>query len=501
MYKIYLYDGLIYFIFLQDPITGIINSTILCARFCSTMRRPAVVHICLAFCSLLFLNFATQCLAFPKMGRREIALVHEKRGQAERIDTDDLENNSITSKYTPQPVVSEDPVREVVGPSATAFNEVSSVNKETLSTGAGLMPPHSPSVDTATEPLVPAGKEVLSKAMVNDLIPATSVNVDEKEELFSSANVQPIVEGTTEATQGLLKYVDNQLFATESQGVSLGHSPSSYVNTKKIITTNPRTEKFEADTEHRTTSFPIAEPTAGTESGSLMLDREKPSQVTADNTQAIATKNELATSEYKLSVEPETDSLLGAPEVTVSVSPAVPAASVVSDEWDDTKLESVSQIKTPELEDNTATGMGMSQTAQVTDSGMEGMEGMEGGELLTDAAHTALGLPEGETHTEAALLIAPGDGRSSAISEQSSFSPTSLMEDMKVSVVNLFQSTTDFIEPTKENDAMLFLETTDSISQYESEAYQPLGNTFKGKRKEEKQTLFNLECFNLVLFF
>ncbi|XP_006920203.1 uncharacterized protein C14orf37 homolog isoform X2 [Pteropus alecto] len=461
------------------------------------MTRTIVLHICLAFCGLLLLNIVTQCLAFPQVERREIAHVHEKRGQSERINTDDPENNSITSKSTPQPVVSEDPMRGLVGPSATSLNKVSPINKETHSMGGELMQFNSPDVDIATEPVVSAGEEVfgssqpertsperwLSKAMVTNPITATALIIDEKQETFSSTNTQPIVEGTTEATQVFLKYVDNQLFTTESQeGVSLGHSTSSFVNAKKKLTTNPRAEKFEAGTEQRTTSCAGTEPTAGTESGSLLSDREKPSRMRADNIQATVTKHRLANSEYTLSVELETDSLLGAPEVTVSVSTAVAASSVVSDEWDDTKLESVTK-----LGDNTEIQVRMetSQTTQVTENGVEGMEG---GEPLTEAAHRALGLSKGETHTGTALLIPHEDSRSSAFIKQSSFTPTTLMEDMKASVENLFQNTAGFLEPTKENNAMVFLETTVSISEYESETYQPLGNTFKDITTQEMTT-------------
>ncbi|XP_024587265.1 uncharacterized protein C14orf37 homolog isoform X2 [Neophocaena asiaeorientalis asiaeorientalis] len=454
------------------------------------MSRPVVPHIWLAFCSLLLLSFATQCLAFPNAERREIAPVHEEEGQSERLNTDDLENNSITSKYT---LVSEEPMIVLAGPSTMSLNKVFPSNKETPPIGAGLTQPDSPGVYTATEPVISAGEEVfgssqpermspesrLSKAMLtNPITPTASLNIDEKEESSRSTIIQPIVEGTTEATQGFLHYVDDQLFATENQaGVSLGHSPLSYVNAKKMLTTRPRTEKFEADPEHKTTSFPGAEPTAGAE----------PSQMTADNTQATATKHWLATSESTLSVEPETDSLLGAPEVTVSVTKAVPAVSVVSVEWDDTKLESVSQIKTPKLGDNTETQVRM-ETSQTTQATSNGMEGMKGGETLTEAADVALRLPEGEAHRGTALLIARGDERSSAFTDQSSFTPTSPVEDMKVSVENLVQNTADFMESTKENNAMLFLETTVSISEYESEVYQPLGNTFKGIITQEMTT-------------
>ncbi|KAG8511717.1 Armadillo-like helical domain-containing protein 4, partial [Galemys pyrenaicus] len=477
-----------------DLITGIVNSA---NQLSSTMSRPSVSHLCLAFCSLLVLNFASQCLAFPMVEGRKLARVHDEEGQSQRMDIDDLENNSITSEYTSQLVVTEDPMLVLMGPSAVPLNKVFSVNKETQPMEAGLMQPGSPGVYTATEP---AGEEVfgsshpertspknqLSKATLTIPVTATvGLNIDEKEEPFSSTHVHPVVEETTDATRGFLEYVNTQLFATESQeGVSLGRSPSSYVNTQEMLTTNPRTEKFEADTEYRTTSFLGAEPTVGTELGSLTPNREMPLQMTADNTQTSATKLWLATPEYTLSVKPETDSLLGAPEVTVSVSTTVPAASALSDEWDDTKLESVNQIKTTKLGYNTETQVGVetSWTAQVTDTRMEG------GEPLTEDEEGTQGLPERETHTETALLIVSGRERTSAFTDQSSFTPTSPMEDMKVSVVSLFQNTGDIVESTKESNTTFFSETTVSISEYESEAYQSLENTFKDIITQEMTT-------------
>ncbi|KAK2104260.1 Armadillo-like helical domain-containing protein 4, partial [Saguinus oedipus] len=411
------------------------------------------------------------------------------------MNTDDLENSSVTSKQTPQLEVSEDPVMVSAGPSATSLSKAFSLNKEAQLERAGLVQTDHPGVSTATESAVPAGEEVfgssqpegispesgLSKSMLTITITASaSLTIGEKQELLTSTNFQPIVEETTEAPKGFLKYMDNQSFTTESQeGVGLGHSPSlpssSYVNTKEMLTTNPRTEKFEADTDHRITYFPDAESTAGTEPGNLPPDKEKPLQMTSDNTQAASSRQPRTTSEYTLSVQPETDSLLGASEVTVSASTAVPATSALSGEWDDTKLESVSQIRTPKLRDNAETQVRMetSQTAQVSH------ESVEGGQSWTEAPEVVLGLPEGETHTGTALLIVHGNERSPAFTDQSSFTPTSLMEDMKVSVVNLLQSTGDFTESTKENDTLFFSETTVSVSEYELEADQLLGNTMK----------------------
>uniref|UniRef100_A0A8D2GPF9 Armadillo like helical domain containing 4 n=2 Tax=Urocitellus parryii TaxID=9999 RepID=A0A8D2GPF9_UROPR len=463
------------------------------AHFSFTMSRPIVLSIFLAFCSLLFLNFATQCLAFPKMERRELVHVRAEEWQPERMNTDDLENTSITPKQTPQLVFSEEDQMVVsTGPSAVPVKEVLLFNKETHPTGTGLQQTDSPGLSIVTEPVVPAGDQVfgssqpekmspesrLSKIMLTVPITETaSLNTGKKEEPFSSTSIQPIAEGTTEATPGFVKYVNHQLFATENQdGVSLGDSPSSLKNAKEMLTTNPRTEKFEADMDQRTTSFP------GAESGSLLLDGEKLLQKTDDHTQATATEHLLVTSEYALSVGSETDSLLGAPEVTESVSRAVPAASILSDEWDDTKLESVSQIRTPMLEDNTDTQVRMEPLQT------ESQEGMEEGQPLTEAAEVSPGLSEEETDMGTALLIAQGEKKSPTFIDQSSFTPIGLMEDSEVFSVRMFQNMGGFEESTKENSAMFLSETTVSISEYESEAYQLLGNALKDIVTQEMTT-------------
>ncbi|XP_062061037.1 armadillo-like helical domain-containing protein 4 [Lepus europaeus] len=440
------------------------------------MSKPIILHIYLACCSLLLLSFTTQCLAFPKIARREIAQVPAGKVQSEGMEADDLENSSVASQKTPRLTVSKDPMIASEGPSAaTPLHQIFSIHKETHPTEARLLQPNSPGVYIVTEPGIPAGAEVSGssqparvspgsrppKAMSPTAVTVTdSPKTDEKEEPWTS--IQATVERTPAATQGFLRDMVSQSLATESQG----HSPLSHV-----------TEELEADVDDRTTSFPSVESAASTEPGSLTPDREKPSQLTADNTQATATKSSLATSEDALSVEPDAANLPGARDVAVSVSTAVPAAFVSSDEWDDTKLESASQIRTPKLGDDTETqvGMGTSQTAQVSSGGLDRAY------AFTEATEGAQGLPERETHLG---TVAPGDERSPAFISPSSSTPTSLLEDTRASAVNLFPSAGDFMEPTQENDVTLFSETTVSVSEYESEAYQPLRNTLKDITQE-----------------
>ncbi|XP_021104870.1 uncharacterized protein C14orf37 homolog isoform X3 [Heterocephalus glaber] len=428
------------------------------------MSRSIVLHLCLAFGSFFFLNFAIQCLAFPK----------KEQEQPERISTDDLENSSVTPKPTPQLVSSEDARPASAEPSAMSLNEILLDNKETHPGGAGLLQSSSAGLYMASEPAVPTGEDMPGSSQPGGLsaeskpseptltiaLPAAaSLSTDGEEEPWSSTSSQPTVEGTTETTQSFLTYVVNQLFATENQEeVSLGHTPSSYMNTEEMITTSPRMEQLKAATEQRTTSFPGAESTTDTVPGSLLPNGEKPSQMTADDTQATGTKHLLvATSAYTLGFEPETYSLLEAPEITVSVSSAVPATSVLSEEWDDTKPGGGNQIRTPQPEGNPA------------------------------AAEVALGLPEGEAHVGTALEMSQGDEGLPASARLSSFAPTSLLEGTEFSM-SLFRGVGGVTDSTKGDSTAFLSETTESGSESQSEAYQLLGQALKDTITQEMTT-------------
>lgn len=427
------------------------------------MSRSIVLHLCLAFGSFLFLQFATRCLAFPK----------REQEQSERISTDDLESSLVTPKLTPQLVSSEDARTASAEPAAVSLNEILWSDKETHPTRAGLLWFSSAGLYIASEPAVLTGEDVLGSSQPEGLsaesksseapltIPlstAASLSTDGEEEPWSNTNSQLAAEGTTETTQGFLTHVDNQLFANESQeGVSLGHTPSFYMNTEEMLTTNPRTEKLEAATDQRTPSFPGAESTADTVPGNLLPKGENPSQMTADDTQATATKHLLvATSAYTVSFEPETDSFLGAPEITASVGSG-PATSVLGVEWDDTKLERGGRTRTTNPGDN------------------------------PEAAEVALGLPEGDAHVGTALQMSQRDEVSPASPRLRSSPPTSLPEGTEFSV-SLFQGTGGVTDSTKGDSAVFLSEATESGSESESEAYQPLGHALKDMTTQEMTT-------------
>ncbi|XP_060238170.1 armadillo-like helical domain-containing protein 4 isoform X2 [Meriones unguiculatus] len=444
--------------------------------FSSTMSRLTLLHICVAFCSVLFLSLATKCLAFPRVERREIAHAHAEKEQSQKMSTDDQGNLSFAPKYMPQQMSSQALMGQSAGPSVTPLNKVFSVNKETHLPRAGPLQPTSPDLYSSSEPVVSASEQEqglsqlervspehrLSEAMLTMAVSSPASLNPEEEESYSSSSPTPTVEGITDVTHNFLKYVDNQLFSTESQdAVSLGNSPSSYIYTKEMLTTNPRTEKAVADVAKRTTEFPGIDSTRDTEH-----DGERPSDMTADGALSTATKHLVEAPQNSLAIKSTAGSLPGKPKGTVSVSTAAPVSSVPSDEWDDTKFESVSQMRLPETEDNAETQV-RTEPPYRTYMSFEGTQG-------SPTSKEVPKVPGGETPLGTAPVTAVGGERSPVFTYQILFTPTRLTEDPKVSTVTLTAG--GFTASTQEDRAMLFSETAVSTSQYEFAASLAAGN-------------------------
>ncbi|KAK7804827.1 hypothetical protein U0070_001211 [Myodes glareolus] len=446
------------------------------------MSRPTLLPSSVPFCSVLFLTLATQCLSFPKVEKREMAHAYAQAEQSRKMKTGDRENISSAPEHMPQQTSFEASMVLSAEPSVMPLNKVFSVNKEHHLPGAGLLNPNVPDLHSSTEPEVSASEQGhgpsqlegmsseqrLSKALsVIAVSPPTSLN-PHQEGPQSSSSTQPIVEGITVVTRDFPKYVDNQLFATESQeAVSLGNTPSSYVNTKEMLTASPRTEKAERDAAKRTTAFPGVDSTADTEH-----DEERPSEESDDNVQTTAAAYLETTPEDVLNIDPTADSLLGDLKVTVSVSTAVPVSSVPRDEWDDTKFESVSQARTTDSGDRAETRV----RTKPPHGAHESFEGTEGSPTSTEVNKVA---PLGT-----ALVIALEQERSPVFAHQIPFSPTSLTEDPEVSTVKLLPSAEGFTASTLEDRTMLFSKTEVSTSQYESPTHQGVGDMLKDITQE-----------------
>ncbi|XP_028614451.1 armadillo-like helical domain-containing protein 4 isoform X2 [Grammomys surdaster] len=447
------------------------------------MSRPTLLPICVAFCSVLFHTWTPGCRAFPKVERRETVHAYAEKDQSQKMNTDDQENISFASKYMPQQMSSEAPMLLSAGPSVTPLHKVFSVNKESQLPGAELLHPTSPGIYSSSEPMVSTSEQghsssqlermspedSLSKAMFTVAVSSpASLNPDQGGP-YSNLSTQPLVEAVTDGTHSFLEYVDNQLFATESQEVvNLGNSPSSSINTKEP-------EKIRADAARIITAFPGVDSTRDTEP-----ERERPSEVTADYVQSTTTNYLVTVPKNVLTIEPTASSILGDPKVTVSVSTPGPVSSVFSEEWDDTKFESISRGRPPEPEANAET-----QVRIEPPHGTHGsFEGTEESTTSTEVTKVALGFSGGETALGTALETALGDERPSVFTPQISFPPTILAEDPEFSTMKLFSSAGGFTASTQGDRTQLSSGTTVSTSQYESVSQQEEGNVLKDITQE-----------------
>jgi hypothetical protein len=429
------------------------NCPLLHLFFPSTISRPTLIPTCVAFCSILFLTLATGCQAFPKV---ETAQEYAEKEQSQKMNTDDQENISFAPKYMLQQMSSEAPMVLSEGPSVIPLIKVFSVNKKSHLPGARLLHPTSPGVYSFSEPVVSASEQEhgpsqlermssehsLSKAMLTVAVSSpTSLNPDQ-EGPYNSLSTQPIVEAVTDVTCSSLEYLDDQLFTTKSQeAVSLGNSPSSSINTKEP-------EIIKADATTGTTVFPGADSTRDTEP-----DRERPSEMAADDVQSTTTKHLKTVPNNVLTTEPTASSILGDTKVTVSVSTAGPVSSTFSEEWDDTKFESISQGRPPEPGDNAGTQV----STKPPHGTYESFEGTEEIPPSTAVLKVAPGLLEGEPALGTALVTALGDERSPILTHQISFTPMSLAEDLEISTMKLFPSVGGFraSHPGEQDPALL----------------------------------------------
>ncbi|XP_031218495.1 LOW QUALITY PROTEIN: armadillo-like helical domain-containing protein 4, partial [Mastomys coucha] len=252
-------------------------------------------------------------------------------------------------------------------------------------------------------------------------------------------------------------------FATKSQeAVSLGSSPSSSINTKEP-------EKIKADAAMGTTAFPAVDSTRDTES-----DKERPSEMAGDDAQSTAIKYLVTVP--KNVIDPTAGSVLGNLKVTVSVSTPGPVSSVFSEEWDDTRLESISRGRPPEPGDNAETQVRTEPPHRIYES----FEATEESPTSTEVTKVAPGFPGGGT----ALVTTLGVERSPVLTHQISFTHTRLAEDPEVSTMKLFSSAGGFRASTQGDRTQLSSETAVSASQYEPLPQQAAGDVLKEGSQE-----------------
>ncbi|XP_020842119.1 armadillo-like helical domain-containing protein 4 isoform X1 [Phascolarctos cinereus] len=449
------------------------------------MSRPIELHICMALVNILLLS-VSQCLTFPKMGRREIAHIE---GQTERQNIDDLEKPG-PSKQTAQMALIEDSNIVLTELSGTSLNKGFTIIEETQLTGISNVFTRSQSTDdvyTPTESMASSDEggfnptqhnEDLSESRLTAAVTTVvSLNSNVKADVFSSSSSGPPVEKATEARQGFPRPLEDQFLETGSKADdSLEHSMTTQLNTEEMLTTNPRTGNSEITIERTTMASSVTNPTAEIGTGVLTSSTESPSQLTAYQAQATVTEHLLDSSDFP-SIESETDSMPGGVATAASAPTAalgIPAVSALNEDWDDTKLTSASRIGVSEPRGSAGT---IHVEAKAPQTLQPDIDDVKGGELLTDFADVVLGQVGERTHHGASPVMLHVEEKSVAFTDQGSFQFMNPKEDTKVTTISLFQNTRHPKLDGGEYDALFFPVTTVPITDSQSEAYYPLGNT------------------------
>ncbi|XP_044517968.1 armadillo-like helical domain-containing protein 4 [Gracilinanus agilis] len=454
------------------------------------MNRRIEPHICMILINILLLS-VSQCLAFPKMGRREIA---HTEGQIERRNVDDLEKPR-PSKQTAQMTVIEDSNIVLTKLSGTSLNNDGG---ETQLIGGSNVFTHSQSTDvyTPTESVASSdeggfnpgepNKDLSESRLTTVVTTVVSPKGNAKADFFSSSSNVPTVEEATEAGQGFPKHLNDQFLETESKADhTLEHSTTTQVNTEEMLTTNPRTGNLEITIDHTTTSSSMTNPTAEIGMGILTSSRDSPSQLTSDHPQATVTDHLLDPSEYFPSMESETDRMPGGMAMAASAPTAalgVPAASALNEDWDDTKLVSTSQKGASAPRDNAETIHVGAKDPQIL---QPDHDDVKGGEPLADFADAILGQVGERTHTGASPAMVNMEEKSVAFTDQSSFPLMNPKEDTKGTTISPLQNTRHPELDGREYDTLFFSVSTVPLTDSQSEAYYTVGNTLTDSIAQE----------------
>uniref|UniRef100_K7G192 Uncharacterized protein n=1 Tax=Pelodiscus sinensis TaxID=13735 RepID=K7G192_PELSI len=350
----------------QGSLPGIVKSARFRAHLSSNMSRSIGFHICMVICSILLYSTSLQCLSFQTL-KKDTGWVQQTalagNGLEDKsMSMQSLENNLRPSEQTAHVAVTEEPSGVSAEPSGTSLNKIFTAKGETQHTslsdnlfiGSKSLDVYTPvesMVATDESELSPTGpnKELsengLLKAMLTTAL--TTLNPDIEADVLSSTVIKTTVGGSTEAGHSFISDLDNYFFRTDAiegkkkadDGSDLSATPQ--LSYEERPTLHPRAQNSEVVSDYPTSPVILADQTAdsehGTPKGGSLLQLTAADALTAEQT--------FVSTDASLNLEAETDSRQGSLRVEASAVTVAPAVSVLSDDWDDTKLGAISQVR------------------------------------------------------------------------------------------------------------------------------------------------------------
>uniref|UniRef100_A0A452I9M4 Uncharacterized protein n=1 Tax=Gopherus agassizii TaxID=38772 RepID=A0A452I9M4_9SAUR len=334
------------------------------------MSRSIGFHICIVICSILLSSTSLQCLTFQKLGKDTVWVQQTALAgnglEDKRVSMQSLENNIGSSEQSTSVAVSEEPSGVLTEPSGTSLNKIFTAKGETQHTslsdnlfiGSKSLDVYPPTVSVVVvdeSEFSPTGSSKessengLLKAMLTTAL--TTLNPDIEADVLSSTVFKTTVGGSTEAGHTLISNQDNHFFrvdAVEAGKKADGSSElsaTSQFNNEELPTLHPRTQNLEAVSDYPTSPLLLAHQTADSEPGTLEPNVGSPLQLTDARASALTAKQTFVSTDASLNWETKTDSRQGSFRVAGSAVTGAPAVSVLSDDWDDTKLGTISQVR------------------------------------------------------------------------------------------------------------------------------------------------------------
>ncbi|XP_008169163.2 armadillo-like helical domain-containing protein 4 isoform X1 [Chrysemys picta bellii] len=483
-----------------------INSANFWAHLSSDMSRSIGFHICMVLCSILLSSTSLQCLTFQKLEKDTVRVQQTALAgnglEDKRMSMQSLENNVGPSEQSTSVAVSEEPSGVSTEPSGTSLNKIFTAKGETQHTslsdnlfiGSQSLDVYPPTVSmvvadesefSPTDSSKEASENGLLKAMLTTAL--TTLNPDIEADVLSSTVSKTTVGGSTEAGHSFISDLDKHFFrmdAIEGGKKADGSSDLSatpQLSNEELPTLHPRTQNLEVVSDYPTSPLLLAHQTADSEPGTLKPNVGSPLQLTDARASALTAKQTFVSTDASLNLETKMDSSQGSLRVAASAVTGAPAVSILSDDWDDTKLGTISQVRGSKHEEEKQNDV-IAEPPWTT-GGEDDEDDVKRGMPFTASAYATTVKLEKNMYTGPAQVSMQGEVMPTVSSGQTSVYLTSPLAEAEVTAINTKENT----EPVTMDDrksVILSLPETVTMTDTKSNIFLTLGNSLKGVTQE-----------------
>nr|XP_042706889.1 armadillo-like helical domain-containing protein 4 isoform X2 [Chrysemys picta bellii] len=483
-----------------------INSANFWAHLSSDMSRSIGFHICMVLCSILLSSTSLQCLTFQKLEKDTVRVQQTALAgnglEDKRMSMQSLENNVGPSEQSTSVAVSEEPSGVSTEPSGTSLNKIFTAKGETQHTslsdnlfiGSQSLDVYPPTVSmvvadesefSPTDSSKEASENGLLKAMLTTAL--TTLNPDIEADVLSSTVSKTTVGGSTEAGHSFISDLDKHFFrmdAIEGGKKADGSSDLSAIpqlSNEELPTLHPRTQNLEVVSDYPTSPLLLAHQTADSEPGTLKPNVGSPLQLTDARASALTAKQTFVSTDASLNLETKMDSSQGSLRVAASAVTGAPAVSILSDDWDDTKLGTISQVRGSKHEEEKQNDV-IAEPPWTT-GGEDDEDDVKRGMPFTASAYATTVKLEKNMYTGPAQVSVQGEVMPTVSAGQTSVYLTSPLAEAEVTAINTKENT----EPVTMDDrksVILSLPETVTMTDTKSNIFLTLGNSLKGVTQE-----------------